>query len=198
MIRIFRRLRAVFAVLCFAFAAASCASGELSPDADLPAAAAARDASFTAVFPAAYGGGEDVRCAGTRAGDTVTLTVTEPERMAGVTLTLRAGEDGGYRTEISGPDFPSPAPVDPAAARALTDVFVLLYGADAPSVPDPEDAAASVLLPAVSRSGEETVFRYGRGTLVFGADGMPARVSCRDMTGGERTIFFEDYVMTGP
>ena len=125
----------ISAVLCLFLSALSCASGGFSPKADLRASAASRDASFAAVFPAAYAGGEDVRCAGIRAGDTVTLTVTAPERMADVTLTLRADGEGGYRTEISGPDFPAPVPADPAAARALTDVFVLLYGADAERSP---------------------------------------------------------------
>ena len=149
------------------------------------------------VFPAAYEGGEDVRCAGIRSGDTVTLTVREPARMADVTVTLRR-EDGGYRAEISGPDFPASVPMDPAASRALCDVFVLLYGADARSLPSGDGAAEDILLPTVSRSGEETVFRYPAGTLVFDGAGMPVRVLCRDMAGGERTVLFGDYVMEGP
>ena len=196
MIRFFKRWGGA-AVLCVMLCASSCGAGDWSQSADLPAAAAARDASFTAVFPAAYEGGEDVRCAGIRSGDTVTLTVREPARMADVTVTLRR-EDGGYRAEISGPDFPASVPMDPAASRALCDVFVLLYGADARSLPSGDGAAEDILLPMVSRSGEETVFRYPAGTLVFDGAGMPVRVLCRDMAGGERTVLFGDYVMEGP
>lgn len=200
MIRFFKKWGGA-AVLCLLLCASSCGAGELAPDADLPAAVAARNASFTAVFPAAYEGGEDVRCGGIRSGDTVTLTVREPARMADVTVTLRQ-EDGGFSAEISGPDFPAPAPVDPAASRALGDVFLLLYGADtrtdARSIPGEECPAENLLLPAVSRRGEETVFRYPAGTLVFDGSGLPARVLCRDMAGGERTVFFEDYVMEEP
>ena len=196
MIRFFKRWGGA-AVLCLLLCASSCGAGELAPDADLPAAVAARNASFTAVFPAAYDGGEDVRCGGIRSGDTVTLTVREPARMADVTVTLRQ-EDGGFSAQISGPDFPAPAPVDPAASRALGDVFFLLYGADARSLPLGDSPAEDLLLPAVSRRGEETLFRYPAGTLVFDGSGLPARVLCRDMAGGERTVFFEDYVMEEP
>ena len=200
MIRFFRRPGIFAAVLLFLLTAASCAAGELSGRSDLPAVTAARDASFAAVFPAAYEGGEEVRCAGIRAGDTVTLTVTEPARMAGLTVTLREDGEGGYRTEISGPDFPAPAPVDPAAARALTDVFVLLYGTDSRAVPGGDGGAedVSLFVPTVSRSGEETVFRYAAGTLTFDGAGMPSRIACRDLAGGERIIVLEDYVMEEP
>ena len=196
MIRFFKRWGGA-AVLCVILCASSCGGGDLSPRSDLPAVVAARNASFTAIFPAAYDGGEDVRCGGIRSGDTVTLTVREPARMADVTVTLRR-EGWGYRAEISGPDFPAPVSMDPAASRALADVFVLLYGDDARSLPSEDDAGENLLLPAVSRSGEETLFRYPAGTLIFDGAGLPARVLCRDMAGSERTVLFGDYVMEEP
>ena len=164
---------------------------------DLLSRCAASDASFVAVFPPAYEGGEAVRCGGIRSGDTVTLTAEEPERLAGVRVVLTRTGDGGYRVEIDGPDFPAPAPVDPRAARFLTDVFVLLYG-DGGGGETGSVEAASLLLPTVGRSGEETVFRRPLGTVVFGEDGAPVRVSCRDMAGRERTVVLEEYASAGP
>ncbi len=164
---------------------------------DLLSRCAASDASFVAVFPPAYEGGESVRCGGSRSGDTVTLTAEKPERLAGVRVVLTRTGDGGYRVEIDGPDFPAPAPVDPRAARFLTDVFVLLYG-DGGGRETGSVEAASLLLPTAGRRGQETVFRRPLGTVTFGEDGAPVRVSCRDMAGRERTVVLEEYASAGP
>ena len=189
--------RGAVPLMCLLVFLLSCSRG--GGEGDLLSRCAASDASFTAVFPSAYEGGEAVRCAGIRSGDTVTLTAEEPERMAGVRVTLTRTGDGGYRAEIDGPGFPASAPLDPRAARSLTDVFVLLYrdggGWEAGSA---ACEPASLLLPAVGRSGEETVFRRSVGTVVFGADGTPVRVICRDMSGRERTVAFEGYAFADP
>lgn len=183
--------------LCLLVFLVSCSRGSGGAEGDLLSRCAASDASFIAVFPPAYEGGEAVRCGGSRSGDTVTLTAEEPERLAGVRVVLTRTGDGGYRVEIDGPDFPAPAPVDPRAARFLTDVFVLLYG-DGGGGETGSVEAASLLLPTAGRSGEETVFRRPLGTVVFGEDGAPVRVSCRDMAGRERTVVLEEYASAGP
>lgn len=188
--------RGAVPLLCLFFLL-SCSGG--GGEGDLLTQCAASDASFIAVFPPAYEGGESVRCGGLRSGDTVTLTAEEPERLAGVRVILTRTVDGGYRIELDGPDFPAPVPVDPRAARFLTDVFVLLYGDGGDGEAGAaESESASLLLPTAARSGEETVFRRPLGTVVFGEDGAPVRVSCRDMAGRVRTVVLEEYVSAGP
>ena len=208
------------AVFLFAavFTLASCAAGSGAgsgfPGDDRTALIASSDAVFHVRFPAAYSGGEDVCCSGDRSGDTVTLTVERPERIAGVvfSLTMGANESGSgarpFSAAVSGPEFPAAMPVDPAAARALTGVFSILYDPDGQrargAVPDPEsggiasEEAVFLFVPAVERIGEETAFRYETGTLILSPDGLPARVECPDLAGRLRTVVFEDYAVPAP
>ena len=207
------------AVAAVAAVAAGCARGEKPfPGGDLPTRSAAADASFTVVFPSATNLDEDVRCAGEKRADGAVLTVVSPERSAGIVIGLRLLPDGGgFAVSVSGPDFPEPAAIDPAAARALTDVFAALYalrslhaadgnGDAAPGGTDDADdaddtavfAADAGLLPAVRRlegdGGEETAFLFeGGARLIVCADGLPVRVECPDAAGVLRTVVFEEY-----
>ncbi len=191
-----------------------CARGGTSHPSGLLAETAASDASFTVVFPSAANLDEDVRCAGEKLPDGVTLTVLAPERSAGLVVTLALREDGeGFAVSVSGPDFPDPAVMDPAAARALTDIFAALYG---PGISSDGSAVrqeyggvyrtgAGGILPTVRRIGdgnegkagkakEETAFLFPSGAqLVFGENGLPVRVECPDLSGSLRTVVFEEY-----
>ena len=203
------RASAVLIVLTAVFLLASCAAGDGEgagfPGEDRADLIASSDASFRVRFPAAYSGGEDVACSGIRSGNTVTLTAEQPGRIAGTVFTLTMA-DTPFSVSVSGPDFPAVMPVDPAAARALTDVFSLLYDPESRreggAVPGPEpdgweEEAAALFVPAVRRIGEETAFRYDTGTLILGPDGLPARAECPDLSGAFRTVFFEDYTLPG-
>ena len=191
-----------------------CARGSTSRPSGLLAETAGSDASFTVVFPSATNLDEAVRCAGEKLSDGVTLTVLAPERSAGTVVTLALREDGeGFSVSVSGPDFPDPAVMDPAAARALTDVFAVLYGSgissDGSAVRQEYGgvyrADAGEILPTVRRIGgenegkageekEETAFLFPSGAqLVFGENGLPVRVECPDLTGSLRTVVFEEY-----
>ena len=61
------------------------------------------------------------------------------------------------------------------------------------------DAGQEHFIPTAGRSGEETVFRYPAGNMIFGEDGSLARIECRDLSGAPRTVLFEAYTLTpGP
>ena len=203
------RASAVLIVLTAVFLLASCAAGDGEgagfPGKDRADLITSSDASFRVRFPAAYSGGEDVVCSGIRSGNTVTLTAEQPGRIAGTVFTLTMA-DTPFSVSVSGPDFPAVMPVDPAAARALTDVFSLLYDPESRraggAVPDPEpdgreEEAVALFVPAVRRIGEETAFRCDTGNLILGPDGLPARAECPDLSGAFRTVFFEDYTLPG-
>ena len=189
-----------------------CARGGASHPTGLLAETAGSVASFTVVFPSATNLDEAVRCAGEKLPDGVTLTVLAPERSAGLIVTLALREDGeGFAVSVSGPEFPDPAVMDPAAARALTDIFAALYGpgisSDGSAVRQEYGgvyrAEAGGILPTVRRIGgknegkagkEETAFLFPSGAqLVFGENGLPVRVECPDLSGSLRTVVFEEY-----
>ena len=182
------------------------------PGSDRAALIASTDASFRIRFPAAYPGGEDVVCSGVRSGDSILLTAEQPERIAGAAFALTMAGDPDesgarpFSVSLSGPDFPSAMPVDPAAARGLSAVFSLLYdpegqragGTDPEFGAHSEEAAVFLFVPAVERRGEETAFLYEAGTLILSPDGVPARAECPDLSGRTRTVVFEEYTLASP
>lgn len=194
-------------VLAPLFFLASCGADGPVFSRDLRAKIASSDAVFEAVFPPAAPDGADVRCAGTRNGAEVTLTVTGPERLSGFTVTMTRDHGGGFSVTLGGADFPAPAPVDPKAARALTDVFAILYGDAEETSPSPDKSersaeAAALFLPTAGRIGDgesgETVFHTAAGDLVCGENGVPVRVVCPDFAGTPRTVLIENYTFTSP
>ena len=165
----------------------------------------ARDADFTAVFPSETNLGDEVVCAGKRRGDRVVLTVVSPERSAGaeVTLVLPSGDGTEFSVSLSGPGFPAPAAVDPAAARFLTDLVSLLClpAENGPSALPEEDPGiadplrVSLFVPALRRGEGETLLRSdGRGLLALSPEGIPVYAECADLGGTRRIVRFSEYV----
>ena len=168
------------ALLCGFLAALMCGPlfGACSSAGPLPERIRSSDASFTAVFPPCFAGGDPVVCRGEKTGGTVTLTVVTPERSAGVrieadplagTCTLFTAENG------------DPIPVDPTAAAGILAPLALLCG------PAAEDA------PVFSRAddGEVTRIESSAGTLVVTPSGIPVRLIAPDFAGHPREIAIE-------
>ena len=207
------RAALLFAGILFLF---SCSAGESAGE-DLFLRIADRDADFTVIFPPASDSGEEVVASAEKRGDRITLTVYKPEDAPDLILTVRREPSGEFSSSMTIPGAPDssrgaegvrreeeiiPAP---AASRALTDPFALLWGfrdlpaeappSDSPPEPESEDEAASflpVLLP-VRRLEDEILLTGTRGTLVLNEEGLPVRAVCRDLGGNWRTVRFEDY-----
>ena len=205
----FLRYASIFASVLILVLPSGCSAdpGE-GPRGDLFSRIRSRDAAFTLVLPSATNQGEDLLCAGERSGDRVVLAAVSPERSAGLTAEITMpgadplswSDPRNWTVTLTGPGFPSPAPVDPEAALFLRSVCSLLYGPEEPG----SDRGTSELplkvslyVPAVGKSGsgegEEILLSDGRGTLVLSPDGMPVRLICADLGGNRRTVRIEDY-----
>ena len=169
----------------------------------------ARDADFTLVFPSETNLGDEVVCAGERRGERVVFTVISPERSAGasVTLLLPSGDRTDFSVSLSGPGFPAPAAVDPAAARFLTDLASLLYlppedGASAVSEAasvraEPSPVRVSLFVPAIRRGEGDTLLRSDcHGVLALTPEGIPVYAECADLGGNRRLIRFSEYAFS--
>lgn len=131
------------------------------------------DARFKITFPSVYG---DVVCDGVRNGERTSLTVCEPQRSNGITVSVRewctvsVGD-----TEIS---------LSQEAAKSLTDVINTLYA----PLTEPVDASRTA-------DGTNTVVTTPTGVLYLDETLLPCAVECHTRNGEVRMVRIEDYTV---
>lgn len=166
------RLVSIFA-LClltvFSFDGCSPDAGNLLSFRDCPA-------SFTARFPSSADGNGEVVCEAVLRDGEVFLTITAPERSAGIAVTCSAV---GCTVEAGGMEIP----MSDEAAAFLRDFVLVLT----------EETEGDV--PTRSSDGGSTVLGFPDGVLTLDENLLPCAVSCEGMNGAERRIIIENYTI---
>jgi len=166
------RLFSIFALcllIAFSFAGCSPDAGNLLSFRDYPA-------SFTARFPSSADENGEVVCEAVLRDGEVSLTITEPERSAGISVTCSADfctvESGGTVIPMS----------NEAAASLRAFVLVLTEQTEGD-------------IPTRSSDGGSTVLGFADGTLTLDENLLPCAVVCEGMNGAERRIIIENYTI---
>lgn len=136
----------------------------------------AADARFKITFPSVYG---DVVCDGVRNGECTSLTVCEPQRSKGITVSTKEQE---CRCTVSVGD--TEISLSQEAAKSLTDVINTLYA----PLTEPVDASRTA-------DGTNTVVTTPTGVLYLDEALLPCAVECHTRNGEVRMVRIEDYTV---